>query len=338
LLALEKHGPATVRAGEQFAYEIVLRNVGSVPALGLRVEDELPPGTRFVGAQPPTVLQGGRLAWTGDVLPPGGEQHFRIEVIPAAGSDWTGKATVTVSVSQALRIPVSGGGGVLLSLTGPPTAVVGRPVPFELRLTNSGATPLAKLTLRVPLPPGLEHVLGSAIEAPDLTLAPGETRTLKLEVIAAQAGRQPVEALLLSSGRTLTTARAEVTITEEPVLALRLTPPADNWTNREIEYRLEVSNRSTVAARAVTVTDVLPAGVTFVGSGHAFHDPATRTVRWVLGTIEPGQTKVIPLKVVSRVEGSVLNQASARNEQGYEAQLQSVLRFRAVPAGVSGRR
>jgi len=336
-LVVEKHGPATVHAGQPFTYEIVLRNVGLVPALGIRLEDELPAGTRFVGSQPPTTPQGDRLVWTGTRLPPAGEQRFRVEVIPAGGAEWNGKATVTVSVAQALRVAVSGG-GLTLNLTGPPTVVVGHPVPFDLRLTNSGSTPLTNLTLRVPLPPGLQHPLGSAIEAADLTLAPGETRTLNLELIAAQPGRQSVEAAVLSGKQTLTTTRAEVLVTEDPVLTIRITGPAESWVNQESEYRLEVTNRSGVAARSVTVTDLLPVGVAFVGSGATWQDATTRIVRWQVGAMEPGQTKVISLKLMSRVEGGVLNQASARNEQGHEAQLHSVLRFRATPVGGNGRR
>jgi uncharacterized repeat protein (TIGR01451 family) len=334
-LTLEKHGPAAVRAGEPFAYEIVVRNAGTVPAQQVHLEDELPPGTRFVGAQPPATPQGDRLVWHADVLPAGTEQRFRIEVIPATGGPWVGKATLSVSVAQSLRAEVSGAPAapLTLSLAGPGATLLGHQTAFEIRLSNTAGVPTAPLVLRAPLPPGLEHVMGKVIEAPLDPLAPGETRTLKLEVVADQTGRLPVEVLLLAGEQVVTTARAEVVVNEEPVLAVRLLRPPESWADRENEYRLAVTNRSAFVARNVTVTDVLPEGVAYVGSGEAFHDAATRTVRWSLGDLEPGQTKTVALKVVGRAGGRVLNQAAARNDQGSEARLHSFLQFRAVPPG-----
>src|SRR5262249_27314647 len=124
-LALEKLGPAAVRAGEPFHYELVVRNVGTVPAAHARLEDELPPGTRFLGALPPPLGRGGRLVWELDPLPPGAERRIRVEVQPAGAGEWTGAATVTVSASSALRAAVTGP-PLTLGVTGPRSVALGQ--------------------------------------------------------------------------------------------------------------------------------------------------------------------------------------------------------------------
>src|SRR5262249_17984579 len=60
VLTLDKRGPATVRVGQPLAYELVVRNAGTVPARQVRIEDELPAGTRFISAEPMASVQADR--------------------------------------------------------------------------------------------------------------------------------------------------------------------------------------------------------------------------------------------------------------------------------------
>ncbi len=50
------------------------------------------------------------------------------------------------------------------------------------------------------MPPGLQHQAGAAIECAVGTLAPGETKTARLDVVAAQAGRLVNELTAVADG------------------------------------------------------------------------------------------------------------------------------------------
>ncbi len=346
-LALDKTGPATVQAGVPFAYEISLRNVGTVPAQRVRVEEDLPPGTRVAAAVPAPAATGERLAWVVDSLPPGMEQRFRVEVVPATGGEWEAHTTVLVSATRTLHTHVTGapapvvgaappanGERVELVLSGPPGAIVGHPVLFDLRVTNRGTAPVAGGLIQVQLPPGLEHFYGRDIEMPLEPLKPGETRPLTLEVIAAQPGVQAGKVLVKTDGGQLAVARVAVAVTEDPVLALRLIGSREPWTDRENEYRIEVTNRGRGEARGVNLLNQLPQGAAIVsGVADGAYDAATRSVRWSVGTLAPGQKRELWFKLLSRTPGPALDEITARTEQGDESRLQTVLRFRVPKAG-----
>ncbi len=343
-VAVDKIGPKAVQAGEPFRYEIVLRNVGTVPAERVLLEDELPPGTRVLAAQPTPLAQAGHLAWQIEGLAPGEEKRFTVDVQAAHGGEWKGTALVMVGAHRTFETAVSGPaappapapaapapppeGRVDLDLRGPVQAVLGHPLAFELRVTNRSTFPLANLILRTVLPPGLEHCYGPEMELNLDPLAPGESRTETLEVIAAQPGRHTLAVNVQAGGIQSTTARADVLVREDPVLAVRLVGPRQAATDREQAYQIEVTNRSGGPLRDVVLLDRLPQGVALVGgvTGGSF-DKATRTVRWALGNLAAGQVRTVAFKVHTRAAGPALNDIVVRTGQGQQARLRTVLKF-----------
>src|SRR5439155_4835326 len=110
--------------------------------------------------------------------------------------------------------------------------------------------------------------------------------------------------------------RAEVTVNEDPILAVRLAGPREGSTDREYQYRIEVTNRTSVPARDVIVLERLPEGVGLVGAvpGGSF-DKASRTVRWAFGSLPAGQTRAVSFKVMTRAAGPALNDVLVRTGQ-----------------------
>jgi uncharacterized repeat protein (TIGR01451 family) len=234
VLTLEKKGPESIALGQPLIYELILRNVGVVPAQQVRVDDALPPGTRVLAAAPDTPVQGDRLSWVLDNLPPGGERHFKVKVQPAAAGDWRGNAcaTVVVSASSSLHTRVLAGNesapgqspvpqtsppdrgamNLTMSLTGPQSVVVGQTAVFQIRISNHGSQPIKGLVLRDHVPPGLQHRAGPELEAELGTIEAGKTRTITLTTNAVQAGRFVNEAMVASSDGQQADARAAIQV------------------------------------------------------------------------------------------------------------------------------
>src|SRR4029450_8203863 len=60
-VVLEAVCPEAVAFGAEFRYELVVKNQGTAAVAGVRVEDAIPAGARFVGSDPPGEEAGDRL-------------------------------------------------------------------------------------------------------------------------------------------------------------------------------------------------------------------------------------------------------------------------------------
>jgi uncharacterized repeat protein (TIGR01451 family) len=102
---------------------------------------------------------------------------------------------------------------------------------------------------------------------------------------------------------------ADVTITK--------TGPASATPNSNVTYTITVTNNGSAAATAVTVTDVLPAGTSFVSANPSQGScSGTSTVTCALGTLNTGASATISLTIkMPAVAGSVVNTASVSAAQ-----------------------
>ena len=252
-LTIEKRGPFYQKAGTTLAYQIVLKNIGSTTAVGVRIEDEIPGMTRRNIQPEPVYAQSDRLAWVVPTLRPGEEKTFLLELVPNRAGDLVSTTSVVITQSTSFRTkqeddgngsrtktptpdnfdlppptpsplplpgPHTGGPTPLpaldadMPLPGPAVikspilpsstpltvevkpigvAAVGQKIVLEIVIANPGSSPLSQLMLIGTLPPGLKHPAGDSIGADLPDLAPGETKTFKMPVTAAQVGTHTVE-------------------------------------------------------------------------------------------------------------------------------------------------
>jgi len=157
-------------------------------------------------------------------VPPGATVRLRVALVPPADGELSTTAVVTCATLSTLhrRLPRT---GLALTIGEPSPAQVGQKVIFPIQLTNYTGAPLSRVVLRVALPAGLQHSQGSQIEAMIPALAPGEVKTVPLELVAAKAGRASLTATATPPGSTPTSAEAAVTVTEAPSAAPAPVPP-----------------------------------------------------------------------------------------------------------------
>jgi uncharacterized repeat protein (TIGR01451 family) len=99
----------------------------------------------------------------------------------------------------------------------------------------------------------------------------------------------------------------------DPVVATTMTAPATAPSGSTITYDISYRNLGPNSAAASKITDVLPAGLTFVSAtdGGAY-DSSTRTLTWSLGTVPVNGTGTVHLtgKVTATAGTAILNQAN----------------------------
>jgi hypothetical protein len=316
-VTLEKIGPKEARLGQNFHYELVIRNRGSTAAERLRVEDELTQGLRLVRAEPQPAVQGERLIWSLSSVGPGSEQRLRVEVQPVAAGEWTSNPTLSVSTPTSFTTRVIAA-RVGLAVDAPSFAEVGKPAVFEVFVTNSSKQSLSGLVLKAVLPAGLEHPLGSDIEADIGVLGPGASKNIKLTTTAVQSGAHTLEVEVTLDQRTETRSKATVRVNGNGV-EVRLTGPVQILLERDGQFRIEVGNFAAAPVRNAEVVATLPEGLEFSAAGdRGIYRSSTRTVHWMVDYLPSQQTRTLTLRAQGKTAGKYQVEGTVRAVGGKE--------------------
>jgi uncharacterized repeat protein (TIGR01451 family) len=309
-----------LRAGESQTYQIVIRNLGSVPAQQVRIDEEIPAGAKLVSADPQPQWQGGRAIWTLS-LAPGSAQVVRLtlraEVALQLGVTTSAHVSAMQPISTTALRPQNTASPLAVRLSGPERASVGKPVAFDIHVTNPSGLALTGVKMFGYLPeglntPGLSPADGREIEmVGTITMAPGGQKILQMPVTGVKPGRFEVRVKLVSSaGETWATASIDVaaeTLTLQQAELTRL------FLGRDGDLRIEVANGTGKPLRHVAVASLLPEGLDFLGaSDRGLFQANHRTVYWLIDAMPAGQTQTLSVRVAGAKAGQYQNVVSAR--------------------------
>lgn len=290
--------PETVGYGQEFVYKLVVRNHGTAAVSGLRVEDDVPPGARYVGSDPPAEVAGDRLGWAVGTLEPNTERTITVRVKPGDEGEVRSRATVTFAAAVDARTRVTRP-RLGVAVVAADQCRNGEEAVVQIKLTNTGTGPAGRLVLQARLSDGLYHPQaqagGGSIEAELPPLAAGESRTVPLRLTATKAGGQWCQVAVTAEGSPDAGAKAAVTVVE-PLLAVKQAGPARCLVRAEPTYAIELANPGTAATDPVLVQTVLPDGFEFVGAsdGGAANG---KTVTWRLAGLQPNTNRALTLKL-----------------------------------------
>ncbi len=343
---------ANAEIGQRFPWRVTVTNTATTAtAFAVRLEDLLPADWTYVaGSATPSepTVAGRALTWAnlGD-LGPGQSVVVTFDATPSEAA-----ATVNVNGATATARDAAGAGGYTATDTaqaqllrpdltivktpdGAP-ATAGAPATWTVRVGNTGTGPARNVRIVDVLPAGVTYTPGTATAAPaagfsEVSVA-GQTVTWNVARLDANASVDitvPVRlAADLASGTTLVnTATATADEDSSPVtdpgsfvvsndadVAIVKTAGAPNVTaGTDLDYTLTVINNGPSDAANVVVSDPLPAGTTFVSTAAPCgYNAPTTTVICALGTLTPGQQRVLTLRVHvdPGATGTVVNTAT----------------------------
>lgn len=334
-VTLEKQGPSSLRRGQQQPYQIVIRNLGPAPAQQVQVEDELPANVRILAANPMPQRQGNKAVWVLPVLAVNGEQVLSLVLEALADAEMNGRASLYVaSISQTTttaRRARSDAAPMVIHLAGPNQIAVGKPAVFDIRVLNQSAQPLTGIVLHGMLPEGLNTPQGRAIEGEvESTIAPGESKTLKMPASAVKPGRYTVAVKVTTQTGHEASATAVIDIVAE-TLHLQQAPAARLFVGRDGDLRVDVTNSTGRPLRNVAVADRLPDGLNFVAaSERGLYQANSRTVYWLIDQMPPGQTRTLVVRVNGVKAGQHQNVVFAKADGIAELQSASVVALEGI--------
>jgi uncharacterized repeat protein (TIGR01451 family) len=267
------------------------------------------------------------LTWSGLPAVPGGTStfaRFRVatnaaEVVSPLGAANDGEVEdymVTVLPAQA---------DLAITKVGPASATVGTNVSYTLTVTNNGPSLATAVSVADPTPSGMTFVSNAgdcttAFPCALGDLAPGATRTITTTFTVPIGFSTPSVTNTATVSTTTTdpvpgnnTASAvmSVDIGADVAVTKTVTPSSGVLVGSQVTFTVGASNNGPNTATGVVLTDVLPAGFTFVSATPSQGTYAQVTGAWSVGTLAVGAPPVT-LQIVATVTqpGALTNTAT----------------------------
>jgi uncharacterized repeat protein (TIGR01451 family) len=338
-VSIETVVPDAVPLGRDASYEIVVRNNGPIPVTGVKVEEELPAGAKYMGGDPMADVSLNTLRWSLGELPAGAEKKLKVTVKPTGDGDYQTSPRVTFTAATANTVKITRP-KLVAKFSGPEAVLINEEAAFTIQVKNEGTGPAAKVKIHVALPPGLRHPQqrdGSPVEAELPTLAAGESKSITLKTTAVQAGPQVCELTVMGEACQALTAKASAMV-QKPMLEARLVCSGKAMVRGEPMFTLEVSNPGNAITPNVQAAVSFPDGLEFVSASDAGnYEPGSRTITWNLGPQAGGSKKDLTFKLRAGVHGKLEVRAVAASpikveEKSLAARSTTVLDVEGVPA------
>ncbi len=312
-LAIEMAGPQTGVVGEQFTYQITIRNPGTSPAKNVVLQAKFTPGLEHLTGANPINLELGELA-AGESrvvslnLTPKQPGPQTTVVNGQADGGLTAQAQATIQISQPQ---------MSIRINGPKKRYVGRPVEWNITVTNTGSAPIKNVLLRDPLPQQLifDKATGNGIFKDgevvwDLgNLAANESRTVQL---TTRCGDQPAfvnHAVMATSGSGLKVEdQAGLEIRGVPALRIEAFDEGDPVeVGKQMKYQIEVTNTGSETINNVEIRAIIPQEMRPVGAkGPSQSNIKGQTILFdKVGSLDAGKTLRYTVEVEALQVGDV---------------------------------
>lgn len=332
-IRIEKRAPAEAEIGEKMIYEIVVQNVGQVPAHSVVVEERIPKGTKMESSRPQAKLGRDKIVhWELGTIAAGESQTIKVQVIPLepgpVGSVATVRFTAQVATKTVVTAPT-----LSLNVEHPAEVAQGEQVPIRITVKNDGTAVAKKAIVRAQLfDDGLTHPAGRDLDKALGNLAPGQTQTVDLMVNAREEGRFSPKVTIVANGVEQDNKTLDLNVIRSR-LTLSREGHVERFVNRPAEFKTIVTNHSIESLRDVHVVETLPPGVVPVGEKVNYTwNPKTRTIEWVVAQLSPGHQSERRIQVVSDHAGEMTGKVEAYVGKQLRAELPTSLSVKGFSA------
>lgn len=331
-LALAKNvSNAAPNLGDTIIFTVTLTNLGPNTATGVQVTDLLPPGLTFVSATPSQGTYSSLTGlWSVGSVTTSTARTLQIQATVASPSGLTNTASVTHS---DLLDPVSSNNAAsvtetpkqadlaLSNVASDSAPNVGNTITFTVTLTNGGPGTATGVQVTDMLPSDLTFVSAATSQGTYSsltglwnvgTVTTATPQTLRLQATVTSSSALTNTATVTASNQLdPSSANNAASATEKPKradLALsKIVSTAAPNVGGTITFTVTLSNNGPDQATNVQVTDLLPAGLSFVSSSTAQGSYSSVTGIWNVGTV----TTTTPLRLM--LNAQVTNTSALTN-------------------------
>lgn len=301
-VSIEWVGPPMTRLNQAMNCQLLVRNTCAFPVHNVVVRHRPGAGVACKTSEPQPAVEQGELIWSLGTMAAGQVRRIDLVVVVQIKGPLTCQATVTFSGAASHQVQVSEP-QLLVKMKAPDKVLAGEPVTLLFAVSNPGDGAADGVKLKTILPECLEHAHGRAIEVNLGTLAAKEIRTLQLVCTARGSGAHKCLVLATGDGNLSAADEAPLEVLL-PKLDLAIAGPKLRYIDRKASYVMKVTNPGSAPAANVVLQGAVPAGFKYHAvSAGGLYDEATRQASWVLGDLQPGQSREVALELVPTAPG-----------------------------------
>ncbi|HXY32578.1 MAG TPA: hypothetical protein VEI07_00030 [Planctomycetaceae bacterium] len=313
-----KRSPIVV--GQECLCDLVVKNAGKTPARDLLIDGYFPPTVRLTHADPMPADNQDHVTWSFAALGPSEERSIHIKLVPSRRGElpttavvrFASAASSTFSVEEPL---------LALALRGPKELMVGDPATQTITVHNPGTGVAHNVSVEARVSKGLEVPRGEQMIVQVGSLNPGESRVVRLPLIAIVGGEQEIT-IHASAGNDLHRELAARIHVVAPSLKIALDGPTFRYVGRKAHYVATVTNNGGAPLNNIHVTHVVPDGFRFVQADHGGEfDELSRTVTWNIDHLDVHQSALVKVELVTTQIGNCVHSVTAVSEQGARCEL-----------------
>jgi uncharacterized repeat protein (TIGR01451 family) len=313
-----KRSPIVV--GQECQCDLVVKNAGKTPARDLMVDAYFPVTVRLTHADPMPTDNTDHVTWSFAALKASEEHVIHIKLVPSRRGDLATTAVVrfasaasnTFSVEEPL---------LALALRGPKELMVGDPATQTITINNPGTGVAHNVAIEAHLSKGLQAPRSEQLIVQVGSLNPGESRVVRLPLIAVVGGEQEIT-IHASAGGDLHRQLASKIHVVAPSIKVALDGPSFRYVGRKAHYVATVTNDGGAPLNNVRVTHVVPEGFRFARADHAGEwDESSRTVTWNIEHLDVHQSTPVKVELVTTQIGRCTHSVAAVSEQGARCEL-----------------
>ncbi len=309
-MSVERIVPAEVKAGEPMSYRLILRNLTECDIIQVTLIEHPDRNFRVTGTEPKAETRSdGSLRWLVRPFEAGDTREFIIrgnartdgDLEHCATADYRLKVcTTTQAVSPRLNITADS----------PDNAMACDRIPITVTVSNPGSGVAEDVNVTVELGDGLIAENGErTIELSAGDLGIDQSREFRIDARPRRKGTLSATATAAGAGNLRAEASTRTTVTA-PALNLIKSGPAVRYVGRPAQYTIRVANNGDAPAENTHVRDIVPDGMEILelsDDGEASSSGA----EWQLGTLAPGASKRLSIRLAAREPGTFTNKARA---------------------------
>ena len=313
-----KRSPIVV--GQECQCDLVVKNAGKTPARDLMVDAYFPATVRLTHADPMPRDNTDHVTWSFAALKASEEHVIHIKLVPSRRGELATTAVVrfasassnTFSVEEPL---------LALALRGPKELMVGDPATQTITINNPGTGVAHNVAIEAHLSKGLQAPRSEQLIVQVGSLNPGESRVVRLPLIAVAGGEQEIT-IQASAGGDLHRQLASKIHVVAPSVKVAVDGPSFRYVGRKAHYVSTVTNDGGAPLNNIRVTHVVPEGFRFVRADHAGEwDESSRTVTWNIEHLDVHQSTPVKVELVTTQIGKCTHSVAAVSEQGARCEL-----------------
>jgi uncharacterized repeat protein (TIGR01451 family) len=303
-LTLEKVAPKEIQVGRAAKFELIVKNIGNVVAQNVVIHDSIPQGTRLQSAQPqPQQTSTGQLSWQLGTLAPGAQKVIELSLIPLQRGEIGSVATVSFAATAAVRT-VSTKPELVVTHRGPAQVLVGDSLTLEINIENRGDGAAENVTIQEEVPTGFDFQNEIRdLEYPIGNLGPGQSRSIKLDLVAKKIGKYQNTLIAFGEGPLKSQHSIDIEVIA-PTLNITGDGPKRRYLDRPATHQFTLQNTGTAAATNVEMVARLPRGLQFVAADRqGRYDSRTHTVFWQMPSLQTNSQAVVQLETKPTLTG-----------------------------------